>query len=169
MYRWKVQIHSAFRESVWPGTRCALFLDGGRVVPNLGLGATGPISRQTRPTMKKKLSSFVDGEDIGESRLTQAGDLVENDLNLRLIELKNDVNELGSAPYRVWVEDSGRGSVRVGDLRVKVEAARWMLRIAKHLNGATRELVISTLQRSLDDLESVVASEMRAKEAARAA
>ena len=119
--------------------------------------------------MKKKLNSFVDGEDIGESRLTQAGDLVENDLNLRLIELRNDVNKLGTAPYRVWLGDSGRGSVRVGDLGVKVEAARWMLRIAKHLNGATRELVISTLQRSLDDLESVVASEMRAKEAARAA
>jgi hypothetical protein len=140
-----------------------------RVVPNLGLGATGPISRQTRPTVKKKLSSFVDGEDIGESRLTQAGDLVENDLNLRLIELRNDVNELSSAPYQVWIENTSGGSGRVEDLRVKIKAARWMLRIAKHLHGATRELVISTLQRSLDDLESVVASEMRAKEAARAA
>lgn len=119
--------------------------------------------------MKKQLNSFADGEDIGESRLTQAGDLVENDLNLRLIELRDDVNKLGSAPYRAWLEDTGRGSGRVGDLRVKVEAARWMLRIAKHLKGATRELVISTLQRSLDGLEAVVASEMRAKEAARAA
>jgi len=119
--------------------------------------------------MKKKLSSFADGEDIDESRLTQAGDLVEYDLNLRLIELRNDVKNLGSAPYQFWLENTGRGSGRVEDLRVKVEAARWMFRIAKHLNGATRELVISTLQRSLDDLESIVASEMHAKEAARAA
>ncbi len=117
--------------------------------------------------MKKQLHSFADGEDIGESRLTRAGDLVENDLNLRLIELSNDVKHLGSA--QVWFESTSRGSGRVGDLRVKVEAARWMFRIAKHLKGATRELVISTLQRSLDDLESVVASEMRGKEAARAA
>jgi hypothetical protein len=118
--------------------------------------------------MKKQANNFADGEDIGESRLTQARDLVENDLNLRLSELKDDVNELASSPYQVWLEND-RGSDRVRDLRVKVEAARWMLRIAKHLNGATREMVISALEKSLDDLESVVASEMRAKESARAA
>ena len=45
----------------------------------------------------------------------------------------------------------------------------WMLRIAKHLNGVAREMVMSTTDKSIDDLEKVVASEMHVKDAVSAA
>ena len=43
------------------------------------------------------------------------------------------------------------------ELRVKAEAARWMLRVAKHLTGPTREKVFTAVQKSLDDIEKIVA------------
>ena len=45
----------------------------------------------------------------------------------------------------------------------------WMLRIAKHLDGLTREMVISKIHRSIDDLESALASEMHVRDDVRAA
>src|ERR1039458_1903452 len=51
------------------------------------------------------------------------------------------------------------------DLRVKVEAVRWMLRIAKHLNDHARETVFFTVMNSLDQLAKAVESGVSSHEA----
>jgi hypothetical protein len=116
-----------------------------------------------------KIQAQIKNPAVGQSRLMQARRLLENDLNFRLNELSILVDKLGSVPHRVWLGNAVQTCDRAQDLRVKVEAVCWMLRIAKHLNGVARELVMSTIDKSLDDLEGVVASEMHAEDAVRAA
>jgi len=111
----------------------------------------------------------TDTQDIGESRLMQTRNRLEKDLNFRLNKISSLVDKLGTVPYYVWLEKTVQTCDRAQDLRVKVEAVRWMLRIAKHLNSVAREKVMSTTDKTLDDLERVVASEMHARNAVRAA
>jgi len=42
------------------------------------------------------------------------------------------------------------------DLCVKVEAVRWMLRIAKHMSDPAREVVLLRIENSLRQLEAAV-------------
>jgi hypothetical protein len=42
------------------------------------------------------------------------------------------------------------------DLRAKVDAVRWMLRIAKHVQDPARERILLTVNSSLDQLERAV-------------
>ncbi len=50
------------------------------------------------------------------------------------------------------------------NLRVKVEAVRWMLRIAKHMSEPAREVVFLRIENSLRQLEAAVESRLRAAE-----
>lgn len=47
------------------------------------------------------------------------------------------------------------------DLHVKVEAVRWMLRIAKHMSEPAREVVFLRIENSLRQLESAIESRPR--------
>jgi len=47
------------------------------------------------------------------------------------------------------------------DLHVKVEAVRWMLRIAKHMSEPAREVVLLRIENSLRQLEAAVESRPR--------
>jgi hypothetical protein len=51
----------------------------------------------------------------------------------------------------------------VYELRVKVEAVRCMLQVVEHLSGATRQDVLSTVTKSVQDLEEVICEEMQAR------
>ena len=44
------------------------------------------------------------------------------------------------------------------EAEVKAEAARWMLRVSKHLNGSTRERVLSAVRRSVAELDRILES-----------
>jgi len=44
------------------------------------------------------------------------------------------------------------------EAEVKAEAAHWMLRVAKHLNGSTRERVLSAVRRSVAELDRILES-----------
>jgi hypothetical protein len=99
----------------------------------------------------------------------QTKDVVESGLNSRLDELSVLVDQLDPDRHDVCHEHTAQICDRTQELRVKVEAMRWMIRIAKHLKGAGREMVISTIGKSLEDLESAVAPEIRMKGGARAA
>jgi hypothetical protein len=68
----------------------------------------------------------------------------------------------------IWLANTNHLLEIVDKLRVKEEAAHWMLRITHHFSGQARETLLSLLERSLDDLERTVNSEMRAEIAARA-
>ena len=99
----------------------------------------------------------------------QTKDLCEGDLNSRLDDLTFLVDRLDRKRHDVCHEHPVQICDRTQELRVKVEAVRWMIRIAKHLKGVGRALVISTIGKSFKDLESAVAQEIRMKGGARAA
>src|SRR5271169_1537765 len=119
---------------------------------------------QRRSLMKKQapIRNSADRQDTEQSLLMQTRYVVEKDFNSRLDELRGLVDKLGAVPQDVCLENSVQMCDRAQDLRVKVEAVGWMLQIANHLNGVGREMVISTIGKSLDDLERVVASEIHA-------
>jgi hypothetical protein len=111
-----------------------------------------------------QIKNLADRQDTEQSLLMQTRYVVEKDFNSRLDELRGLVDKLGAVPHDVCLENTVQMCDRAQDLRVKVEAAGWMLQIANHLDGVGREMVISTIGKSLDDLERVVASEIHAKD-----
>ena len=83
----------------------------------------------------------------------------------RLENLNDRLQNVNAASYLVWLKSGVHRFDPVLDLRVKVEAVRWMLRIAKHLNDGARETVFLTVMNSLDQLEKAVESGVGAHEA----
>jgi hypothetical protein len=74
----------------------------------------------------------------------------------RLQNLNERLTGMNAAPYLVRLRSGVHHFDRVLDLRVKAEAVRWMLRIAKHLNAPARETVFLTVMHSLEQLEKAV-------------
>ncbi|MGB8789139.1 MAG: hypothetical protein WCC98_15860 [Candidatus Acidiferrales bacterium] len=86
-------------------------------------------------------------------------DPIESQLEYRLNILSNRFEAGDSASCNVWpMVTTARLSEPGDSLRVKIEAVRWMLRVAKHLNDAARGKVLLTINRSLDDLERATVS-----------
>jgi hypothetical protein len=83
----------------------------------------------------------------------------------RLQQLNDRLQNVNAASYLIWLKSGVHRFDPVLDLRVKVEAVRWMLRIAKHLNDGARETVFLTVMNSLDQLEKAVESGVSAHEA----
>ncbi|MFZ0038443.1 MAG: hypothetical protein WAK91_13525 [Candidatus Acidiferrales bacterium] len=76
----------------------------------------------------------------------------------RLDEIANHIEKIHTSPCHALNAEAPEAFEPTVELRVKAEAARWMLRVAKHLAEPTRERVLSAVKRSLDDLEKIVAS-----------
>ncbi len=76
----------------------------------------------------------------------------------RLDKIANHIEEINTSPYHALNAETPEAYEPRVELRVKAEAARWMLRVAKHLAEPTREKVLSAVKRSLDDLEKIVVS-----------
>lgn len=77
----------------------------------------------------------------------------------RLDNIAKRIDELHASPYKCDVVNGmdSRETCELGvELRVKTDAARWMLRVAKHLTGPSREKVFTAVQKSLDDIEKIV-------------
>jgi tetrahydromethanopterin S-methyltransferase subunit G len=91
----------------------------------------------------ERFDEFEPGRSEFEDRL--------NDIAKRINELHYKCDVVNSTDSRETCEPGV-------ELRVKAEAARWMLRVAKHLTGPTREKVFTAVQKSLDDIEKIVAS-----------
>jgi hypothetical protein len=86
-------------------------------------------------------------------RPTEVWRLLAEQLEPRIEELTRTVVGLEAAPYNVWLADTVHLCDPLNDLRLKVEALQWMLRIEKHLNDDTRDRVIAMLCKSVNDLE----------------
>jgi hypothetical protein len=97
-----------------------------------------------------------------DGRPTEAWRLLADLLAPRIERLSSLVEGLRSAPYYVWLADQVHLCDAAGDLRVKVEALKWMFRIAKHMTGDARIMVMATVSKSVDDLEVAVEAQMRA-------
>jgi hypothetical protein len=95
-------------------------------------------------------------------RPTETWRLLAEQLEPRIDSMSHTVEALQVAPYQVLRGDKMQLCDPVNELRIKVEAVRWMLRIGKHLNGAARSTVMGTVSKSVEDLELVVESQARA-------
>lgn len=82
-------------------------------------------------------------EAIIEARIQQLGDQIEN---------------LDSGSRLVWLKTGPHIYNADFDLSVKVEAIRWMLRIAKHMHDSAREVMLLRIQNSLHKLERALAT-----------
>jgi hypothetical protein len=93
---------------------------------------------------------------------TQRGHALQNRVETRLRDLKNLVDALSAAEHPIWLTNTARMCEAADELRVKVEALDWMLRVAKHFNGSNLGILLSAIEKSFADLEKAVESEMRA-------
>lgn len=80
----------------------------------------------------------------------------------RLERLTDRFQEMNTASHYVWLADGPHVFDPSLDLSVKVEAIRWMLRIAKHMNDHAREAVFLRIEVSLRQLEAAIESQIRA-------
>lgn len=75
------------------------------------------------------------------------------DFEARLQELHDRLEDLNADSTLVSFDGRPHVFDAALDLRVKVEAVRWMLRVAKHLAEPARQPVLATIGNSLDQLE----------------
>jgi hypothetical protein len=100
-----------------------------------------------------------DAEELG--RPTETWRLLAERLEPRIDNMSHAVDGMQVAPYQVLRKGTMQVCDPVNDLRVKVEAVRWMVRIAKRLNGVARELVMATVTKSVEDLEFAIEAQTR--------
>jgi hypothetical protein len=86
----------------------------------------------------------------------------ETEFEPRLERLIERFHEMHAASHFVWLADGPHVFDPSLDLSVKVEAIRWMLRVAKHMNDQAREVVFLRIEDSLRQLEEAIESQARA-------
>jgi hypothetical protein len=74
-------------------------------------------------------------------------------IEARLRQLGKQVEGMNSDSRLVWLQSGPHIYDCEFDLSVKVEAVRWMLRIAKHMRDSAREMMFFRIQNSLQQLE----------------
>jgi hypothetical protein len=84
-----------------------------------------------------------------------------SDLESRLDRIAAHVEILNSCPTRETTPKSPHACDPAQELGVKAEAARWMLRVTKHLSELAREKVLVAVARSIEELERIVDAEDR--------
>jgi hypothetical protein len=77
----------------------------------------------------------------------------EAEIEARIQQLDDQIGDLDSDPRLVWLKTGPHVYSPELDLSVKVEAIRWMLRIAKHMQDSAREVVFLRIENSLRQLE----------------
>jgi len=87
-------------------------------------------------------------DTAGTSRHTQ-----EKIIEARLRQIADYVDGMDSDSRLVWLKTGPHIYDREFDLSVKIEALRWMLRIARHANDSARDAIFLRLQNSIDQLK----------------
>jgi hypothetical protein len=82
--------------------------------------------------------------------------LTEEEVEARLRRLCDRYKNLNAASHLVWLEKEPHVYDPNLDLHVKVEAVRWMLRIAKHMSEPAREVIFLRIENSLRQLEAAI-------------
>jgi hypothetical protein len=77
----------------------------------------------------------------------------EAEIEARIEQLDNHIDTLGADTRVVLLTTGPHVYSTELDLSVKVEAVRWMLRIAKHMHESAREAVFLRIENSLRQLE----------------
>lgn len=110
------------------------------------------------------IKNHADSESSHEFRAPngeKSFEIQAEEVESRLQRVCDRYKNLNAAPHFVWLEDGAHIYDPGLNLRVKVDAVRWMLRIAKHMSEAPREVVFSRIENSLRQLESAVESRAR--------
>jgi hypothetical protein len=107
----------------------------------------------------------VDGASNQHFRVYREEQFFQTDEIETRIQHVSDLHEnLNAAPQVVWLKGAPYVHDSQLDLHVKVEAVRWMLRIAKHMSDPAREVVLLRIENSLRQLEAAVGSRVRRAE-----
>jgi hypothetical protein len=77
-------------------------------------------------------------------------------IEARIQDLGDQIEGLNSDSRLVWLNTGPHVYNADLDLSVKVEAVRWMLRIAKHMHKSAREVMFLRIQNSLHKLEKAL-------------
>jgi hypothetical protein len=82
----------------------------------------------------------------------------EKDIEPRLRRLGRLVRDLAGSAYPLLVTETARIREGLGELVVKEEAIRWILRIAKDSDGPVRRKLLAHVADTLSDLEKTAES-----------
>jgi len=77
----------------------------------------------------------------------------ESQIEMRIERLDDQIENLDMESRLVWLKSGPHVYSPEFDLSVKVEAIRWMLRIAKHMHESARQAVFSRVDKSLREIE----------------
>jgi len=87
---------------------------------------------------------------------------VLEDFETRLQHLENRLQDLDIDSRLVFLKSGPHVFDAVLDLRVKVDAVRWMLRVARHVDDPGRARIFMTVANSIDQLEDALETELSA-------
>lgn len=91
-----------------------------------------------------------------EDRAFQSEDIHVGHLEARLQDLSDRLPDFNGEPEIVSLKNGPHVFDPALDLRIKVDAVRWMLRVAKHVQDPARERILLTVTSSLNQLERAV-------------
>ena len=77
----------------------------------------------------------------------------ESQIEARIERLDDQIDTLDLDSRLVWLKSGPHVYSPEFDLSVKVEAIRWMLRIAKHMHESARQAVFARVDNSLRQIE----------------
>ena len=80
-------------------------------------------------------------------------DQQEHEIEMRLRDLTALVGDLSESGYGVLLAEDKSTQEAFNELRVKVAALRWIIRVAKHVTGAVREKLWTDVEEALSGLE----------------
>lgn len=77
----------------------------------------------------------------------------ESQIEARIDRLDDEIENLDMDSRLVWLKSGPHVYSPEFDFSVKVEAIRWMLRIAKHMHDSARQAVFARVDNSLRQIE----------------
>lgn len=111
------------------------------------------------------IQDHKDHIDSGSSRQFRVSNETKlfraEEVEARIQRVCDRYKNLNSASHLVWLKTGPHVCNPELDLHVKIEAVRWMLKIAKHMSEPAREVVFLRIENSLRQLESAVESRPR--------
>ena len=105
---------------------------------------------------KIEVQNQVDQRLQSESRTRRSQGVRLRELEARLRDLSGRLTSFQADAEVVHLKSGPHIFDPALDLRVKVDAVRWMLRVAKHTEGPALEHILLTVANSLEQLEKTV-------------
>ncbi len=102
------------------------------------------------------MGNKIEFQDQGNGIATGLKDFQMGELEARLQELSEQLPDVHAEPELVRPKSGPHVFDPALDLRVKVDKVRWMLRVAKHVEGPARKRILLVVNSSLEQMEKAV-------------